>query len=88
MRHTTDKLKDEVRETLDTLTTLRDEIRVQVHLAGMDAKQRWDELEQDVERVQRAAMDASEKSLHALRDTLLEFQQTLQASREANRHSH
>jgi len=38
-------LKAEFAKTLDLLRRLRDEARTQVHLGGMDAKDRWNKLE-------------------------------------------
>jgi hypothetical protein len=37
-------------ELLDTLGTLRDEIRVRIHLAGMEAKEAFAATEKEVER--------------------------------------
>lgn len=52
-------LRQELRTTRDELWRLADEIRVHMHLAGMEAKQRWSNLEpelQDFEkRVETAA---------------------------------
>jgi len=81
----TDKLKEELRETLASLISLRDEIRVQVHLANQDAKGRWRSLEEELHSVQVAAVDASEKSLSAVRQAMKDFQVSLKASHEANK---
>ena len=42
---TTRNLKQEVQDTLSKLRTLRDEIRVRIHLGGMDLKDKWAEPE-------------------------------------------
>jgi hypothetical protein len=53
-----------MKEALAELQTLRDEIRVNVHLAGMDLRDEWKELEkrlpdgQSVERLKEATRDA------------------------------
>lgn len=39
-------------ETLEELRKLRDEIRVKVHLAGMEARERWEELEPKLEELE------------------------------------
>ncbi|HEX2882506.1 MAG TPA: hypothetical protein VHO25_23455 [Polyangiaceae bacterium] len=78
-----EEMKTEAHEALEKIRTLRDELRVQLHLGGMDAKQRWDKLEEDFKRVQLAAKDASETSLHALRVALEDFKQALEASRRS-----
>ena len=38
-------LKEELQETRDDLQRTADEIKLKLHLAGMDAKDAWDELE-------------------------------------------
>ncbi len=42
---TTQELKIELHKSLALLSTLRDEVRVTLHLAGMDAKDKWAKLE-------------------------------------------
>jgi len=41
----THRWAEELKDSFDVLKTLRDELKVQVHLASMDAKQRFSELE-------------------------------------------
>jgi hypothetical protein len=77
---TTDDIKSEMKKGLELLRTLRDEVRVQLHLGGMEAKRRWDQLEPRLEQVEQAAKDMTEasraavgeavKSLKELRDSL------------------
>jgi len=84
MGNTIDKVKSEAHDTLQSVQKLRDELRVQVHLGGMDAKRRWEKLEEEFNRVQAAAKEASASSLKALREGLHEFQKSLAASRSAS----
>jgi hypothetical protein len=66
MNDTTAELKQEIHKSLGLMRTLRDEIRVKVHLAGMDAKTEWQKLEPKAAEVERAAhelTDATRKSL-------------------------
>jgi hypothetical protein len=77
---TTTDLKTEMKKSLELLRTLRDEVRVQLHLGGLEAKRRWDQLEPRLELVEKAAKDVTEasrtavseavKSLKELRDSL------------------
>lgn len=61
--------KHELEKNLSRLTTLRDEIRVQLHLATLDAKREWDEkLEPKVLEVEGAAKHATETSRAAIED--------------------
>jgi hypothetical protein len=64
------------RKTLSKLQTLRDEIRVQLHLGGMEARTKWEELEERIKDFEnREAMRSATANdlIHALqkfRDTL------------------
>ena len=60
----------QMRRVLDELGRLRDEIRVQVHLGGMDAKKAWDELEPKLAEADRLAENASEEAYRAALDSL------------------
>jgi hypothetical protein len=70
MNHTTEQakeeLKAELKKGLEHLQTLRDEIRVRLHLAGMNARAEWDKLEPRVLDVERAASQASVASKRAV----------------------
>lgn len=59
-----------MRHVLDELGRLRDEIRIQVHLGGLDAKKAWDELEPKIAEADRLAENASEETFHAALDML------------------
>lgn len=65
-----DEIQKEIRTNLDALTELRDEIRVKIHLAGMDAKDAWNRLEPKVHEVEAAAAEVSETARHALHDVV------------------
>jgi len=73
-------LRAEMKKGVDLLKTLRDEVKVKLHLAGMDVKDQWAKLEPELSKVERAADQATESSkklmdealnrLKALRDSL------------------
>lgn len=77
-----DGLRRELNTTLDELRTLRDEIRVQLHLAGMEAKDKWNRdleprlysMEKDV---QRDVSDATKSALHELSVSMKRFRDSL-----------
>jgi hypothetical protein len=80
MSQATDDLKEELKKSLALLRTIRDEVRVKLHLAGMEAKEAWKKLEPRVDAVERVAHDASEASRAAVADALKllkEFRETL-----------
>ena len=60
MSQTTQELKAEIEKTLGLMRTLRDEVRVKVHLADMDAKRAWNKLEPYLSEVERTASDFGE----------------------------
>ena len=47
-------LRQQIQSALSKLHTLRDDIRVRLHLAGMDLNDKWDELELRFEKAERA----------------------------------
>jgi hypothetical protein len=73
-------LKAELQKGAELLKTLRDEIKVKLHLGGMEAKDQWEKLEPELWKVERAAQQATESSkrlvdeaiqkLKSLRDSL------------------
>ena len=52
------------------MRTLRDEIRVKLHLAGMDVKDEWRALEQRVVEMERAATDFTAATQTAITKTV------------------
>lgn len=63
-------LKSEMKKGVDLLRTLRDEVKVKLHLAGMDAKDQWARLEPELSKVERAAEQATESSKKMMDDAL------------------
>ena len=77
---TTEELKNNVQESFALLKRLRDEIRVEIHLAGMEAKDQWKKLEErfaDAERVLRDAKEASKQKLDDVVEAFKNFRETL-----------
>ena len=87
MSQLTDDLKKQLDDRLAELTTLRDEVRVQVHLAGMDAKKRWESLETEVFEAEGSAKgavsDATHAALVATMTKLTAFRDTLKGMVDA-----
>jgi hypothetical protein len=59
-------LKHEIEKSLGLLRTSRDEIRVQLHLGGVDAKVEWRKAELELAEVERAANKFTEETLAAV----------------------
>jgi len=62
MSDTANELKSELKKSLAQLQTLRDEVRVRLHLATMDLKDQWNKLEPHLAEVEKKATEASEAS--------------------------
>lgn len=62
----TEPLKERIQKELSNLRTLRDEIRVDLHLAGMEARKRWADFEPRIAEAEKLADDVSETSRQAI----------------------
>ncbi len=62
-----EKLKKEISETVAELETMRDQLRVRAHLFGMEAKDTWNKLDGDLDKLDRFLEDASETSRQAVK---------------------
>jgi hypothetical protein len=60
---------------------LRDELRVQMHLAGMEAKDKWLALEERAEKLVRHAGRASRNAIAGLRRDFEELMQVIRETR-------
>jgi len=65
MGSTTDSIKEEFGKTWKLLATLRDELRVKMHLATLDARDKFAELEKRADAVTRDV----DKMAHTVEDT-------------------
>jgi hypothetical protein len=67
-------LRDQIERALGELETLSDEIRVRIHLAGMDARDTWSkDLEPRLESAREHAKEAKAASKKVLEDTVAAF---------------
>ena len=65
MTKPSDAIRDLITTKLADLRTMRDEIKLKAHLAGMDAKQSWSELEPRLEALEREAATFTEATATA-----------------------
>ena len=70
MSETTRELKKELEKSLGLLRTLRDEVRVKLHLASMDIKDQWKKIEPHLQDAEKAAEQASDASRAALTEAV------------------
>jgi len=57
-----EKIEESIEDALEALTQQRDELRVKMHLAGMEVQDKWGELEEQWEQL-IARKDQLEKEL-------------------------
>lgn len=59
------------------LRALRDEVRLKLHLAGMELKTEWEKLEPQLERALNSAAQVSSEALSDLKQRMTEFRKRL-----------
>jgi hypothetical protein len=74
-------VRKSLQQTLEDLKTLRDEIRVNLHLAGMDLRDEWRKLEKRME-----AQAASERTRATTDDTFHALERDLRAFKHRLHH--
>jgi hypothetical protein len=82
----TENTKDNLRENLDRVVAevvrLRDEARVRLNLLGKELRDRWGDLDQQVDEVVRVARQASDAALTRARALREELQRELTQRRD------
>ena len=73
------ELKSELRKGLERLKTLRDEVRVRLHLGSLELKDQWRKLEPYLGDVERKAEELTETSRAAIQDAVKRLE-TLRSS--------
>lgn len=74
----TKNLQEDVKSGLDKLAQLRDEVKLHIHLATLDAKKEWDEkLSPKVLEVEQSAKSITESSKSTLHDVLTKVEEFL-----------
>ncbi|AKT42633.1 hypothetical protein [Chondromyces crocatus] len=86
MSQATEETKSEIQKGLASLYTLRDEIRVRLHLAGMEVKDVWNKTLEpqllDAEKFAEEVTETSKEKLDALVTRMKEFQASLGESKD------
>jgi hypothetical protein len=82
MSQLSDDLQQQFQRALADLKTLRDEIKVRLHLAGLEAKTRWNnDLEPRLNELEGQIKDAGEKVSEAARNSLNELAEAVKGFR-------
>jgi hypothetical protein len=87
MERTTDKLKKDILDGVAALKRARDEVKVDLHLAGMDAREEWKKLEARLQRLDQDAggaaaefSDRTKQSLEEVSKAFKRFRDTLKSA--------
>jgi hypothetical protein len=70
----TEDIKGRLLEGLTTAQRIGDEIRLEIHLAGLELKDKWKELEPTLAQAERAARSVSEQSLSAVDEVVKQIE--------------
>lgn len=80
MNRATIALKQEIQKTVVALQTLRDGMRMNLHLAGLDARDEWNKLEPHIVEIEQIAEDVTDATHARLEDVV----RRVKAFREAH----
>jgi hypothetical protein len=69
MEPATKELAKEVQSAVERVCGLRDEAKLKIHLASMDARAAWDRLEPKINEAERTATQALVTALHEVEAT-------------------
>ncbi|HEU4405773.1 MAG TPA: hypothetical protein VFS43_10820 [Polyangiaceae bacterium] len=72
MNSTSEALQLQIHERLAELQTLRDEIRVRIHLAGVEVKDAWDRLEPQIAGAEMMASFETSPAARSLLERVLQ----------------
>lgn len=75
-------LSDELNNALEDLRAIRDEVRVQINLAGKEAKSHWDEIEPRLMKLERGVVGASDVASEATVDLAKDMAKAFRAFRD------
>ncbi len=73
----TGDLRQDLKAFQQDVRALRDEVRLKLHLAGMDLKQEWENLEPQIDRAINSAAQVSSEAVADLKKKLIEFRKRL-----------
>jgi hypothetical protein len=74
-----EQLQTDITKAVTQLRTLRDEARVKIHLASMDARDAWDKLQPKLLEAEQAAEKASKETLDTIEATAKKLSELLRS---------
>jgi CBS domain-containing protein len=79
------ELRDQMKKQIDELKTIRDEIRLDLHLATMDMKDEWREIERKLPESSEASKESARELLDRLGAEVRKFRDRLRDGRDRAR---
>ena len=84
----TDQIKEEVDKNIQRLETLRDEVKVRLHLASLDARKEWDEtLSPKLLEMEQTAKNITESGKSTAKELVAKLEDFLSRLRDKEPHS-
>jgi hypothetical protein len=77
----TQKTRDDLEHLVDDIATMRDELRVRLHLAGMEAKEKYGKLDEEIFELQQRAKRVGEEGAHEVKELLHDAKKRLEKLR-------
>ncbi len=71
-------MNDDFKRFRHEVSAMRDEIRLKVHLAGMELKTEWEKLEPQLERVSSSATLVTSEMMSDLKTRIAEFKRRME----------
>ncbi len=76
------RTKDELDHLVEELTRMRDELRLKLHLAGMDVKKGYEKIEPEIFSAEQKVKRATEETAHEVKAKLHELRTKLEGLRD------
>lgn len=78
----TQKTREDVERLFKDLSAIRDELRVQLHLAGMEVKEKYGKLDEEIFELSQRAKKIGEESAHEVKELLEDAKRRLESLRD------
>jgi hypothetical protein len=77
----TQKTREDLERLFEDLTAMRDELRVRLHLAGMEAKEKYGKLDEEIFELSQRAKRVGEDGAHEVKELLQDAKKRLESLR-------
>ncbi|MCZ7680000.1 MAG: hypothetical protein M5U28_15045 [Sandaracinaceae bacterium] len=77
-----EKTKSEIEHLVGELTRLRDQMRLKLHLASMELRDRYEELDEEIFEAEQRAKRATEETAQEIKERLRELRTRMEGLRD------